>query len=310
VSRDRKDTASAEHHYFPRALQKFWRDDAGWVWRLTASGELKGSKNGTFGQLRNAHRIKFSDEESPWDESFEFIFRKADDSIPETVAMLSEADAPFRHEGAKEWRQRLAPQWHLQATRGEISELIASLVVRSPAVRNLIRVGVDDFWSRSGGPPPFSTAPDHLIAANQRPLLDCYAKALSERGKFVVLLSDHREFVFGDGMMNNFQSGLITPNNPRCLVPITPTIAVAYDCPSSYSQSADFVAARVSPNEVNELNWLTQVYSGKHLFYRSELPRDLTAFQLGKHQQVRYHRSPWLDALMREAASMWFDKGV
>lgn len=305
MSRDRKDTAAAEHHYFPKALQKFWRDDRGWVHRLRSDGKEDKSKNGTFGQLRNAHRIKLSDQPSPWDESFEFTFRKADDSIPKLVELICRAEAPPTLETA-DLQQRLAPQWYLQEFRADISELVASLVVRSPTVRNLIRVGVEDFWSMAGCPPPFESVPDHLIAANQRPLLDCYKKALSERGKFAFLLSDHREFVFGDGMLNNFHGGVISPNNPRCVVPLTPTIAIAYDCPSSYSKSADFVAFRLSTDEVDEVNWLTQVYSGKHLYYRSQLPKNLTAFELGKHQQVQYHRTPWLDGLMHVVANTWF----
>lgn len=304
VTGTRKDTASAEHHYFPRALQKFWRDDGGWVWRLSADGKLDRSKNGTFGHLRNAHRIKLADEPSPWDESFEYTFRKPDGSIPRVVELLSQVEAPVGVEN-NDWRRRLAPQWQLQEDRAVIAELVASLVVRSPSVRNILRLTVSDFFE-GAGPWPNGEVPGSIISYNQRPLLECYSKALAERGKFAIAVSDHREFVFGDGVLHNFHGGVISPNNPRCLVPITPSVAVAYACPMSYTRSADFVAFRLSPAEIDEVNLYTQVYSGKHLYFRSELPSDLTPFKIGKHQQVQYNSTPWFDDLMHVVANTWF----
>jgi hypothetical protein len=303
----RKSTSSAEHHYFPKALQKFWRDDHGWVQRLSVDGNVDRSKNGTFGHLRNAHRIKLSKNPTPWDESFEYTFGPADSSIPTVIGEILQVEAPSGVED-EAWPERFAPQWHLEESRKGIAELVASLVVRSPSLRNLIRVGIDDFWDRFGNPPwPKGEMPTHLIAANQRPLLEQYANALASRGKFVVLLSDHSEFVFGDGVLNNFRSGgPVSPSNPRCVVPLTPTVAIAYDCPSQYHVSANFAAVRLTPAEVDEVNWYTQVYSGRHLYFRSQLPADLTAFEIGSHQQLRYHRAPWLDGLMEVVANTWF----
>lgn len=303
--RGRKDTAAAEHHYFPKALQKYWKDDAGWVHRLSVSGKHDRSKNGTFGHLRNAHHIKLSDRPTLWDESFEYTFRPADSAIPTVIEALTPAEAPVGVE-EREWRERLAPQWYLNERRSEIAELLASLVVRSPNMRNLIRLTVEDFWPEK--PPwPSGSAPNHLIAGNQKPLLEQYSKALATRGKYAILLTDHREFVFGDGMLHNFHSGgAVSPHNPRCLVPLTPTLAVAYNCPSQYHVSADFVAIRLSPEEVDYVNFCTQIYSGRHLFYRSQLPSDLTPFRVGKYQQLEYHRAPWFDELMNTIANTWF----
>lgn len=203
-------------------------------------------------------------------------------------------------------RERKARQIEERYVRTPLAELVASLVVRSPCVRNQIRVSVSDFFDGEG-PWPNGEVPNPIISYNQRPLLECYSKALAQRGKFAILLSDHREFIFGDGMLNNFHGGVITPNNPRCVLAMTPAIAIAYDCPISYSKSADFVAARISPNEVDEINWYTQVYSGTHLYYRSELPGDLSAFELGRHQQVQYNRTAWFDGLMGVVANTWFE---
>jgi hypothetical protein len=303
-----KNTKGADHHYFPKALQKFWRNDEGWVSQLTFDGKLKQSKNGTFGHLRNAHHIRLADKPTPWDETFEHTFDAADRAIPMVAALLSRLEG---HEGQEngEWGSRFIPQWHLDSHRELIAEIIASLVVRSPNFRNRIRVMLNDF--PFGGAPkwPESEAPSSLIAANQKHELSKYSKALATRGKFVVFLSNCREFIFGDGMLNNFVSGMPAgSNNPRCLIPIMPTIAVGYDCPSSYTGSASFVSAMLSPREVDHVNECTMVYSGTHIYFRNELPRDLRIFQVGRHKEFQYHRDEWLDPIMATAATTWFNR--
>jgi hypothetical protein len=255
--------------------------------------------------LRNAHHIKLADKPSPWDESFEYTFRQADDSVPQIAALFSQAEAPIAV-GERPWDNRLAPQWYLQGQRAQIAELIASLVVRSPGTRNSIRVGVSSYFVPEESPWGDSQAPDSLVALNQRPMLECYSKALAQRGKFALLLSDHSEFVFGDGFLNNFHSGVISPNNPRCLVPVLPTVAVCYYCPTSYTKSADFVAVRLRPDEVEEVNSYTQIYSSDYLYYRSMLPKDLSYFKLAQHQMIQYHTTPWVDHLMDVVANSWF----
>ena len=168
-------------------------------------------------------------------------------------------------------------------------------------------VMVSDFWGGEAAHWPDGEVPAHLISGNQKHLLEGYAKALAERGKFVVLLSNCREFIFGDGMLHNFRTGgPVSPTNPRCLVPLTPAIAVAYDCPSSCSQSVSFVTVTATLSEVEAVNEITLIYSGRHIYYRNELPRNLAAFEVGRHQQLQYHRDAWFDEMMKAAANTWF----
>jgi hypothetical protein len=303
-----KNTKGADHHYFPKALQKFWRDDSGWVSRLGPDGSVKRSKNGSFGHIRNAHHVKLADKPTPWDETFEHTFNAADSAIPSVISLLAQLESRESSEDDG-WSARFTPHWDLDTHREMIAETIASLVVRSPNFRNRIRVMLNDF--PFGGAPnwPEGEAPSSLIAANQRHELSKYSKALATRGKFVVFLSNSREFIFGDGMLNNFVSGMPRgSNNPRCLVPIIPTIAVGYDCPSSYTESASFVSVILSPREVDNVNECTMVYSGKHVYFRNEVPRDLRIFQVGRHKEFRHHRDEWLDPMMAAAANTWFDR--
>jgi len=193
-----KNTKGADHHYFPRALQKYWRNDQGWVSRLSSDGSVKRSKTGSFGHIRNAHHIKIADGPSPWDETFEHTFGKADSLWPAVVELLGQLESPEVTD-TNDWYARLAPQWDLEQHRLAISECVASIVVRSPGLRQSIRVMVSDFWGGEAPHWPEGKVPNHLVAANQKHLLQRYAKAMSERGKFVILLSNCRELVFGDG---------------------------------------------------------------------------------------------------------------
>jgi hypothetical protein len=303
-----KNTKGADHHYFPKALQKFWRNDQGWVSRLSPDGALKHSKTGGFGHIRNAHHVRLADTPTPWDSSFEHTFNAADSAIPAVVALLSQLECPESQED-EDWGSRFTPQWQLDPHRRMIAETVASLVVRSPNLRNGIKVMLNDFPFGGAPPWPGGEPPNHLIAANQRHTLDSYAKALAERGRFVVLLSNCREFIFGDGMLHNFRTGMPgSPHNPRCLVPLTPTVAIAYDCPSSYYDSPGFLCVNLTPKEVDNVNECTMVYSGRHIYFRNELPRDLSIFQIGRHQEFRYHRDDWFDPMMAAATQWWFER--
>jgi hypothetical protein len=293
-----KQTKSAEHHYFPKSLQKLWRDEDGWVSRVSSEGEIKRSKNGTFGHIRNAHHIKIADTPSVWDESFEHFFQQADSSFSFVCGALERLQAP-ELQPDRDWPQRFVPMSELEKIRPQISNCMASLVVRSPGLRNVIRVGVQAFRD--------DEVPDHLISVNQKHLLETYAKALAQRGKFVVLVSSGPEFYFGDGFLNNFHmGGPPAPHNPRCVVPILPNVAIAYHCPSSSAVSVDFMMASVGADEVREINSYTMVYSGKHLFYRSNPTEIGPEFQIGQHRQFEYHSPDWLDHLYSRSAHQRF----
>lgn len=303
----RKDLKGASHHYFPKVLQRYWGNEGGWVHRLSADGSFKASKSGSFGHIRNAHHIKLAENPSPWDESFEYTFAHADDSFPQVVELLGTLECEWKHRGAA-WCDRFTPQWHLANNRLTIAECVTSLVVRSPSVRNLIRVSLEGFWEGKG-PWPEGKAPASLISVNQKHLLEDYSKTLASRGKFVVLLSESREFIFGDGMLHNFVSGMPPGSvRPRCIVPILPTVAIAYDCPTSHTAYPEFMSVVLDSNEIDEINNYSLVYSCDHIFFRNEFPRELHEFFRGQHRIFQYNRTDLFDSIMSAAANAWFDK--
>lgn len=293
-----KRTKSAEHHYFPKSLQRYWRNSEGLVHRRNSSGDIKTSKNGTFGHIRNAHRIQIADVPTVWDESFEYIFGRADTGFRELVGSLQNCiDLTFAIVG--DISARFLPVWQFEQDSSLLSECIASLVVRSPGFRNSIRVAVQPFHD---GP-----VPDHLISGNQQHVLTDYAKAMSQRGKYIFMIAGEGEFIFGDGMLNNFRSGgPPSPYNPRCLVPLTPQIAIAYDCPSSYSVPGRFMSIRLSQQEVDKINFFTMVYSKEHIYYRNQCPKDLAELERNAFQQFQYHNPEWLEDVFMAASNSRF----
>lgn len=293
-----KNTKSAEHHYFPRAIQRFWRDADGWVHRLSSTGQQKTSKNGSFGHIRNAHHVKLADKPTVWDETFEHTFQKADTAFPALITSLLglEFGDPLSE---APWRDRLRPVRGLNGRRPALAECVASLVVRSPSVRNLIRVGVASFG--------VAPDPDKLIAVNQKTLLGRYTPALREGGKFLIARASGNEFIFGDGCLNNFHvGGAVTPHNPRCVIALTPDLAIIYDSPMSYMSNDKICSVVLAKDEVDLINEMTMVYSKQYIYYRNHVPVDLEDLRLDAHRQFQYHNTPWLSDLLKALADAWF----
>lgn len=181
-----------------------------------------------------------------------------------------------------------------------LSECLASLVVRSPAMRNRIRRGaayyrqkfrIDDY------------EPDKsLIALNMRPLLDGFTRCLAHTGKFAVLFSKEREFIFGDRFLQNFPTMVPVYGGPKCIVPPTTTIAVLYCSPSQHKSNSLLATMRLNRSEVDHLNRLVQVYACDCIFYRRDEPILHQEFKDGRHYELRYHSEPWSDAFIDAVA--------
>lgn len=220
---------NALHHWWPRSLSKFWADATGHVHRLSSNGDLDRSFPQQFGAIRNNNNIRSGDAPSLWDHSFENTYSKADNAFPDVVRWLQSLKSPISAVNIKK-RERISPIIIEEKQRDILAECIASLVSRSPSFRNRIAITAEYYRARFGLPDP--TPPKSLIGVNARHTQKIFSDTIRGSGKFAVLLSGEGEFVFGDGFLHNFSSAN-RPLNPRCLVPITPQIAIFYASPSS-----------------------------------------------------------------------------
>src|SRR3546814_15986367 len=82
---------SARHHWWPEWVSGHWADTDGFVHWLRPTGEVKRIPPKQLGAIGNGHTIKLArrrGEESPWDESFESQFDRADSAFPALIFCL------------------------------------------------------------------------------------------------------------------------------------------------------------------------------------------------------------------------------
>lgn len=73
----------------------------------------------------------------------------------------------------------------------------------------------------------------------------------------MVLFSGQQEFILGDGFLHNFSSA-DRPLARRCLVPLTPEIAVFYTRPLPKG-----LVPKLAPEEVAFVNRTVQIYTNR-----------------------------------------------
>jgi hypothetical protein len=291
------------HHWWPECVSRFWADTDGHAYMMTPDGNVVRSLPGQFGAIRNAHTIKLAKKPTVWDESFEGVFGSADSNFGALIAWLGEvarADGPTL--GA--FDKRLSPLLLSTEQHSRLADCMASLIVRSPRFRFCIRLTTEHYRARFGMPDP--TADKSLIAMNMRNCQKTFRDAIASGGKFLVMSSAGREFIFGDGFLHNFTSSAAAPHSPRFLIPVTPEIAVYYVKPMAYRSFPKAFAMTLLPEEVKAMNDIVQVYSERFLFYRREKPETTDEFRRGEHRQLQYDDHPSLRELGHAMGETYF----
>ncbi len=131
-----------------------------------------------------------------------------------------------------------------------------------------------------------------LTALNMRYQQRKIADALGTRGKFVVIYSPRREYIFGDGFFHNLTSAAAPPIHPEMMVPLTPNISVLFVQPLQYSIEPRLSTLVVRTEEAEILNHTVQVYAKEMIFYRSERPDLTEEFRKGEHYQYSRPHHP------------------
>lgn len=287
---------SADHHWWPKSLSKNWAADDGCVTQLSWNGRAVRLQPHKFGAIRNAHHLKRG-EESPWNATFEPIFHDADSNFPNLAAWLMTLES--KHANVKAPFEKRFVAQPLDITRKtELASALSSLIVRSPRSRNNIRITIESIYKADG---LTAVVDKTLIAANMHASHGVFTNVINGGGKFIALVSDGPELIFGDGFLHNFPIGTDRPLNARCLIPLLPSVAVIFVQPFSYGTQPELMTMRLRENEVDFINRTIQIYSRDHIFYRSEKPTITDEFTRHEHLDFEYHEHPWLDDLLNSA---------
>ena len=286
-----KPLKSEKHHWWPRCVSIHWRAADGTVARVDPTGRIVRSTPEKFGVIRNGHHIKLdyaSSGPTVWDTSFEREFDKADGAFPALIEwLLGLAQSDNSPHGR--FTEQAAGDHQIAA----LTESVVSLVVRSPRNREA-SVGLAEHLR---GPLPTKER-NALIAMNMHRKQRVIADSIGHRGKFAVLFSRDREFIFGDGFFHNLNAVVNPPYAPKILVPLTPSMAIAVTRPMSYRTEPRLVSLVLNDAEVDSINRSVQIYSKSELFFRSEEPRLEEAFRAEKHAEYSHPDSP-IDTLLR-----------
>ena len=289
---------SERHHWWPECVSQHWTNEEGNVHWLKPNGEIVTSRPKNFGCIGNGHFIKLSNnagKTTPWDQNFEPFFDDADNGFPSVISWLQSIEYEDI-QGANTLTERFKPQNASDEQIAQLVESIVSLVVRSPMQR---QTGVRTAEAIQGVERLPERERNTLITLNMRDSQQRAVSKIGTRGKFAILYSPEREFIFGDGFFHNIRSP-VQPyqlNDYKMLVPITPNISVLYANPRQYKIEPRLFTLVVTPEETNLLNDVVQIYSCNNLFYRSEQPTITSDYAENAHKGFADSHNP-IDTLI------------
>jgi hypothetical protein len=284
--------SSSVDHYWPESISDFWKDSEGQVNRHSWNGELTRSPPKNFGGLKKGHQIRL---DGLWDTTIEPQFNKADSNVPRVIKQLLSLDSKDRVE-SRPLQERLLGYTLTDDMRAILGEILASLIVRSPAFRNHKAITANFY--RQGLPHRDSNGERNLIVANMNQDYQRIVQSLRTGGKIVVLFCDTTEFIFGDGFLNNISADSFS--NQKLLIPMTPNMCVALSRPISYYSKPNTITVRLATEEVDMCNEITQIYTKDYVYYRNVRPKIVPEFSKRSFLELEYHRHPWLDNLLDE----------
>lgn len=265
-----------------------WAGSDGRVSRFAPSGERVRLLPASVGAITNAHIIKVGE---PWDTDFESMFDEADSVAGTLILWLRETiESALKVSNIRTKFVNL-PDKKIE----ELAVVAASLIARSPRTRHLISTSVA--YYRSILDLSNTSADKTLIAGNQRRLYPAYKQWLLTGGRWGVALAESDEFIFGDGLFNNFPTSDAGRGELKCIIPLTPDIALLYSSPRYYRYRSKIALMKMDQAECAELNRCVQIYSGEWIFSRSDNILLDKSFEAGEYLEYKYHRHQWLEGL-------------
>lgn len=238
--------------------------------------------------IGNGHHIKLSRDlsaDSPFDMSFESAFDEADSNFSSLIEWLSNLrkEELFGHK----IKNRFIPEKATEEKLRILTECAVSLAVRSPMNREASVALAERLRGRIP-----SQERNALIGLNMRNSQRMIADSIGCNGKFAILFSNNREFIFGDGIFNNISGCVNPPHNPRIIVPFTPMLTIVISKPTSYRAEPRISTIVLTDSEVECCNHGVQVYSKDALFFREHEPLLTEAFTCGQRLQYDSRMNP------------------
>lgn len=279
---------SAGHHWWPECISARWAAEDGGVGWIKPDGSCIRVQPQGLGVIGNAHHIKLGrvpGDSTAWDSSFEKEFDVADSNFPSLISWLESLGHKFVHD--TDLRNRFLGVAVSDDQLRVLTECVVSLAVRSPMNREA-SVSVAERL-RGSIPNPERNA---LIGLNMRQSQRVITETIGANGKFAVLFSQGREFIFGDGFFHNVRAVVNPPISPKILAPITPSISVVVSRPTRFTVEPRLSTLVLSDEEVDQCNHAVQVYARQALYFRSDRPQLDEAFTCGEHREYASPDNP------------------
>ena len=274
-------------------MSRHWAGEDGKTGWLRPDGSCLRIPPAKLGVIGNGHHIKMGreGESSPWDQSFERAFDKADSRFPELIRWLEGLERRPIHD-VMELRRRFVPQQCADEQLLLMTECAVSLAVRAPMNREA-SVAVAEHLRG----PIEAAERNALIGLNMRNSQRVIADSIGARGKFVAVYSQDKEFVFGDGFFNNVSNAQMAPHAPKLFVAITPGICILVCRPSRNMVEPTLLTLVLDDREVDICNHAVQIYSKNAIYFRSEQPVLQEEFRRAEHLRYAHPGNP-IDSLI------------
>lgn len=275
-----KGPQAAKHHWWPGGLSKFWKGDDGKVGAVRSDGTTFRSHHRKLGAIRDGHTYLHGEhrDSSPWNQSEESTFDIVDDALPTIVTTIQSLSAQVKKDVEDTWTEMPDNEW----LRNTLGPALLSLCLRCPRSRFIASsMGRNMLGYERGSEVDKNVALGNILAAFRT-----NARSIQGRGKVGVVRALEGEFIYGDGIYHNIiiQGDLFS--NRKMFVPLTPSLAVGYFTPSSYTTEPMFNLMNIRSEKVEQLNELVQIYSESELFYSDEMPTISPHFTRSEFGQV------------------------
>lgn len=279
---------SERHHWWPRCVSSRWATEDGTIGWVKPDGSCIRVAPKNLAVIVNGHHIKLGsqrNDSTPWDTSFEDVFDLADSNFPNVISWLESLDRQFMPD--RELRDRFLAQCASDDQLRLLTECVVSLAVRSP----MNREASVSLAQHLRGPIP-NPERNALVGLNMRRSQRLIADTVSGHGKYAVVFSNGREFIFGDGFFHNVRAVVNPPIAPKIFVPITPCVSVIVTRPTSFAVQPRISTIVVSDEEVDVCNHAIQVYSRQALYFRSHRPKVEDVFSCNEHLEYSRPDNP------------------